>query len=118
MAGLDDVLGSTLLTFIGMTVILFGAIAIMMGRALAATWRPYWQAIPYCILLGMSCRFMTFALYDGDLMSISGYVLSTGVLLAFASLSYRVVLAQKMVQQYPWLFASSGLFNWRQKEER
>ena len=60
---MENLLGTSIVVFIGLTVILFGGSAIMTGRALAVTWRPYWLAFPYCILLGLGCRYLTFALF-------------------------------------------------------
>ena len=37
--------------FLGITGILFGGCAFMMGQAIADTWRPGWQNIPYGFLL-------------------------------------------------------------------
>jgi hypothetical protein len=40
---MQDILGSSLPVFIGVTLILFGGAAIMTGHALAGTWRPAWH---------------------------------------------------------------------------
>ena len=44
--------------FIGVTVILFGGCAFMMGQAIADTWRPAWQNVPYGFLLAAGNHFM------------------------------------------------------------
>ena len=44
-----------------------------------------------------------------------GWLVDFLVLLALASLAYRVTLAHKMVTQYPWLYERAGLFSWRPK---
>ncbi len=99
--------------FIAITVILFGFVAFMTGRALAATWRTVWWTVPYCVLLGLVDRFFTWALFDGVLLSPVAYAIDTLVLLALALTAFRVTQVSKMVRQYPWLYARSGPFAWR-----
>jgi hypothetical protein len=52
----DDPLGSSWVGFILLTIIVFGFGAMMMGRALAETWRPAWQNVAYGLLLGVANR--------------------------------------------------------------
>ena len=112
---MQAVLGATPGVFIGTTVILFGFAAIMTGQALARTWRPMWHAIPYALLLAIGARFIKYALFGGQLLSLSGYVISAIILIALTLFAYRVTLARKMVTQYPWLYERAGLFGWREK---
>lgn len=104
-----------ILVTIGVTVILLGFAALMTGHALAATWRPYWHAIPYCLLLAFGDRFLVWGLFGGDGLSVSGYVIDWIYLLAVASAAYRATRARQMVQQYPWLYERSGVFSWRER---
>ena len=110
-----DLTGTTWPVFVGVTVVLFGGAAFLMGQALAENWRPYGQALFYCLLLGLGDRFVTYALFQGQLSSWSGYAVDTLVLMAIASLAYRLTQARKMVSQYPWLYDRAGLFGWRSK---
>jgi hypothetical protein len=110
-----DLLGSSLGVFVGVTVLLFGFAAVMTGQALARTWRPVWQIVPYALLLAVGARFISYALFDGELLSLGGYVLGAIVLLVLAFASFRATLARKMVTQYPWLYDRAGLFGWREK---
>ena len=57
--------GSTLGDFIGVTLVLFGGAAFMTGQALAGTWRPLWQIVPYGLLLAAADRFFSWGLFDG-----------------------------------------------------
>lgn len=100
--------------FIGVTLILFGFAAYATGRALAATWRPARWAIFYTALLGLFDRFIHYSLFGGDLLSLTGYLLDTAVLIAIALAAYRITQAGKMVRQYPWLYRRSGPFSWRE----
>ena len=109
-----DPLGAGLLEFIALTVVAFGGAALMMGRALADTWRPGWQNIAYCLLLGVANRLFQNFLFANDVLNLVAYVIGTAVLIAAAVVAYRATLAHKMVTQYPWLYQRTGLFSWRQ----
>lgn len=98
--------------FIGVTVLFMGGCAFMAGQALASTWRPVWQVFPYALGLGLADRFLGFALFDGTLLSLPGYVTDAAVLLAITLAAYRLTLARRMVAQYPWLYRRTGLFGW------
>lgn len=112
---MDALLGSSLMVFIGLTVVLFGGAAFLTGQALAATWRPGWHALPYCLLLGVGNRFLAFALFEADLLALVGYLVDSTVLLAICAFAYHVTKANRMVLQYPWLYERAGLFGWREK---
>lgn len=102
--------------FIGVTLVFMGGCAFMTGNALASTWRPPWQVLPYGLGLGLADRFLGFALFQGQLLSLTGYLLDSAILLAIALAAYRMTQARRMVMQYPWLYDRAGLFGWRSKE--
>jgi hypothetical protein len=110
-----ELLGTSLGVFIAVTVVVLGFAACMSGVALANTWRPMWHAVPYCLLLGCADRFLTFALFEGTLLSLSGYLIDTLVLLVICTTAYRLTLVRKMVTQYPWLYERAGPLSWRQR---
>jgi hypothetical protein len=112
---MESVLGSSVAVFIGVTVVLFGGAAWMTGRALAVTWKPLWQVVPYSALLGLGARFLTYALFEGVLLSRRGYLISTAVVLLMTLVAYRLYQVHQMIQQYPWLYERRGPFAWRQK---
>ena len=112
---MESVLGTTWPVFVGMTIVLFGGAAFMMGQALAGTWRPAWQLAPYGLLLGVANRFLTFALFHGEFVALVPYLVNTAVLIAAAALSYRLTKVHRMVSQYPWLYERTGVFSWRPK---
>lgn len=107
--------GVSLSVFIGLTVILFGGCAFMTGQALASGWRPVRQVVLYGLLLGAGSRFLSFALFDGELLSIIGYGVNTVVLTAIGLAAYRLTQARRMVSQYPWLYERIGPFSWRER---
>ncbi len=101
--------------FLGLSVVLFGGAAFMMGQAIAETWRPAWHNIPYGLGLAAACRFLTFALFQAPLLSPGGYVASAAAILALALLAWRLARTRRMVTQYPWLYERDGVFGWREK---
>jgi hypothetical protein len=112
---MEEALGSTLPVFIGMTLIIMGFAAYMIGQAMANTWKPFWHAMVYCALLGFGDRFLHMALFDGRLLSLSGYLIDTAVLMAISAFAFRITQARRMVSQYPWLYDRAGLFGWQEK---
>ena len=66
-------------------------------------------------MLGGAARFLTFALFEGELLLLSGYLIDAAVLIAIALFAYRLTQARKMVAQYPWLYERAGAFGWRHK---
>lgn len=114
---MQGLLGTSFGVFLALTVLVMGFAAFMTGLALANTWKPAWHAVVYVVLLGFADRFLTFALFDGELLSLSGYLIDTAVLVAIGLLAYRVTLARKMVLQYPWIYERGGLFGWRRRRD-
>lgn len=115
MSGAAALLGVSPEVFLGLT-LLFGAAALATGRALARHWRPYWQILPYILILGLGHRFLLYALFDGALLSVSGYAVGTAILLLLSLLAYRLTQARLMLRQYPWLFEPQGLLFWRARQ--
>lgn len=113
---MEDLVGVSSGVFLGLTVCVMGFAAYATGQALANTWKPAWHAVIYALLLGFGDRFLGFALFEGELLSLSGYLIDAGVLVVIALVGYRLNLARKMVRQYPWLYQRTGPFSWRRKE--
>lgn len=114
--GMQDMDTTSIEVFIGLTVILFGGAAFMMGQAIAETWRPAWQNLPYGLLLAAANRFLDGALFQGPWFSLSQYLLDAVVIVGIALFAYRVTRARKMVNQYPWLYEQAGLLAWRDRD--
>ncbi len=110
---MEDLLGTTISVFIRLTVGIMGFAAYMTGQGLANTWRPVWQPVVYCGLLGFVDRFLTFALFDGDLLSLTGYLIDSAVLIAISLFAFQLKRAKKMVTQYPWIYEPAGPLGWR-----
>lgn len=101
--------------FLGFTILLMGWIAFMTGQALASTWRPWWQVVPYAVMLGLVDRFFVYALFEGELLSETGIMIDTIWLVGVGLVVHRITLVRKMTCQYPWLYARHGLLSWRER---
>lgn len=112
---MERFLGGSLVEFVGLTLVLFGGAAWMMGQALGANWRPVWHVFAYALLLGAANRFFHNALFAGNMFSLPAYLIDTAILMAIGWVAYRVTRAHRMVTQYPWLYSRDGPFNWRAK---
>ena len=106
--------GESALAVILVTGVLGGGAAFMLGRAIARAWRPLWRVVPAVIPLGAAARFIHFALFQGELLSIASYACDTALFCIVGLIAWRVTRAGQMVRQYPWLYARSGTFGWRQ----
>ena len=74
--------------------------ALMAGRAIAQTWRPWWSVAAYMLVLGAVIRFFHFALFGGTLLSLHFYAVDTGIALLFGMAGFRVTRARQMARQY------------------
>lgn len=113
---LTAILGENIWVFLGLTVILVGGCAFLMGQAIATTWRSYWQILPYSLVMAAANRFLAFALFKEQLLAVIPYLIAVVVVWALATLGYRLTLVDMMVHQYPWLYERSSLLGWREKQ--
>ena len=101
--------------FVLVTAILGGGAAALAGRAIALTWRPWWQVVGYALILGGAVRFFHFALFGGTLLSLHYYVVDSLICMMFGFAGFRAARAAQMVTQYPWINRPDGLLRWRRK---
>lgn len=101
--------------FLMVTVIIGGGTAYMTGRAVAMTWRPSWQLGLYVFVLAAATRFVHYALFGADLLSIRYYLVDLVVLAAIAALGFRITEVASMTRQYSWLYERSSLLSLRDK---
>ena len=101
--------------FVLVTIVLGGGAALLMGRAIAATWRPAWQVAFYALILGAAVRFIHYSLFGGTLLSLHYYLVDSAVCMGLAFLSFQAARAAQMVRQYCWLNAANGPMRWRRK---
>ena len=112
---MSALLGTSLYVFLGVTLCLAGGAAWLMGRTLGASWRPLWQVPLYSLLLGLGDRFIIYALFDGELLSATGFVIDVAVIAAIGLIAFRLSRVRAVLRQYPWLFERFGPFAWRAK---
>jgi hypothetical protein len=103
--------------FLMVSVLLGGGAAWLAGRAIAATWRPWWHVTFYMLLLGLVVRFLHFALFGATLLSLHYYLVDTGVCLGLGLLGFRVARAAQMAIQYRWINIRTGAFSWGRRRQ-
>jgi hypothetical protein len=101
--------------FLVLTVIIGGGAAVLSGRSLARSWKPFWRVFVYMALLAAAVRFFHYALFDGALLSPYYYLVTFIVLLAGACLGFRLMRTSQMVTQYRWLYERTSPFTWRDR---
>lgn len=111
--------------FFFITIVAAGIAAFATGRAMALNWKPYWQVIVYALLLGCADRFLNWGLFldypldrfKGDLFSLHYYLVDATILIAIASLAFRLARAKQMTTQYRWLYRRTGPLTWQPRQE-
>ena len=101
--------------FILVTLILGGGAAALTGRAIAGTWRPWWQVIVYALILGAAVRFLHFSLFGGTLLSLHYYLVDSAFCMTSGFVGFRMTRITQMVQHYSWLYEPYGPARWRRK---
>jgi len=102
--------------FFLVTVVLGGGAAWLAGRAIAATWRPWWHVALYMAILAVAVRFLHFALFDGKFLTLHYYLVDYAVCLAAGLLGFRLMRVAQMVDHYSWINERAGLLGWRQRD--
>ena len=105
----------SLLVFLLVSVAMGGGAAWLAGRAMAATWRPWWHIAFYMLLLAFAVRFIHYALFDSTFLSLHYYLIDYGVCLAFGLLGFRLMRVHQMVTRYKWVNERAGLLRWRRR---
>ncbi len=102
--------------FILVTIVLGGGASWLAGRAVAATWRPWWQVVVYMLILGAAVRFIHFSLFGGTLLSLHYFAVDSAVCMIAGFFGFRTARAAQMVTQYRWINAPDGMLGWRRRE--
>ena len=103
----------SVLLFLFVTVGLGGGAAALAGRAIAATWRPWWDVVKYMLLLAVAVRFIQFSVYQSAFLSLPAYLVDAAVCLVAGLLSFRLKRVQQMVTSYGWINQRAGPLHWR-----
>lgn len=101
--------------FVLVTLLMGGGAAFMSGRAIAGTWRPWWQVPAYMLLLAGAARFLHYSLFGGTLISPHYYAVDLFFCLVFGFLGYRMTRAAQMATQYGWLYGRAGFLRWARR---
>jgi len=104
-----------LIQFLLMTLTLFGWCSYQLGKAMANTWQSISLMIFYVFLLTLFDRFLLFALFEQELLSIILFFIDFITLSLISSISYRVAKINYMVNQYPWKYEKIGFFSYKNK---
>jgi hypothetical protein len=88
--------------FVVLTLGLCGLAAYVTGRAIAETWRPFWQVVLYAALLACVSRFLHFALFHEVMLSLGNYIVDFAILFGLSALGFSRARATQMATQYSW----------------
>jgi hypothetical protein len=102
--------------FLLVSVLLGGGAAWLAGRAIAATWRPWWHVALYMVILSFGVRFLHFALFDGKFLTLHYYLVDYAVCLGLGLLGFRLTRVTQMVSRYEWINERAGLLRWRRRD--
>jgi hypothetical protein len=103
--------------FLLVTVAMGGGAAWLAGRAIAATWRPWWHIAFYMLLLALAVRFLHYGLFDAAFLSLHYYAIDYAVCLAFGLIGFRLMRVRQMVSRYGWINQRAGIWRWRRRDE-
>ena len=103
--------------FLLASVFMGGSAAWLAGRAIAATWRPWWHLALYMFPLSLAVRFLHFALFEGKFLSLHYYLVDYTVCLGFGLLGFHLTHVTQMVTRYKWINERAGLFRWRRRDD-
>jgi hypothetical protein len=112
---MSDWLGDTLGAVLLFNIVVVGPASFAAGHAVAVAWRPWNRILFYTGLLSATLRFLDYALAEGELWSVGGFLLGWLIQLAVATFAYRLTLIRLMVRQYPWLYRRKGLLGWEER---
>jgi hypothetical protein len=99
------------------TGLLGGGAAWLTGRAVATTWQAPWKVVFAMVPLAAAARFIHFALFHGNLISLTSFACDLGLFVILGLFAWRATSAALMTRQYPWIYARAGLFGWRKIEQ-
>jgi hypothetical protein len=103
--------------FLLVSVAMGGGAAWLAGRAIAATWRPWWHIALYMMLLSLAVRFLHYALFDSKFLTLHYYLVDYAVCLAFGLLGFRLMRVTQMVTRYSWINQRTGMLRWRRRDQ-
>ncbi len=118
MGTLTAFLGATPAVFISLTVILVGGAGMLAGRAVGDSWKPAWQVVAAAFGLALADRFLIFALFGGELLSLWGLLVHFATIAAMGLFAWRVTRVSRFVTQYPWRYERRSPFAYVEVDRR
>jgi hypothetical protein len=103
--------------FLLVSVAMGGGAAWLAGRAIAATWRPWWHITLYMLPLALAVRFLHYALFEAKFLSLHYYLIDYAVCLGFGLLGFRLLRVRQMVSRDRWINERDGLWRWKRRDE-
>lgn len=85
------------------------------GKSTATDWKGLGALVVSVLLLGLGARFLHFALYEAQFVSVDRYIVDTIVLLISGYLGFRFTRTNQMTRQYHWLYEKASPFSWKSK---
>jgi hypothetical protein len=101
--------------FVLVTVMLGGGAAALAGRAVAITWRPWWQFVIYMLVIAAAVRFIHFALFEGTLLSVHYFLVDGAVCMLAGFAGFWGARRSQMLTQYRWINEPDGELRWRRR---
>ncbi len=114
---MESILGTSIGVYFAVTFVVIGFAAWMTGAAVAGTWKPIFQVFTYCVLLACANRFLIFALFEGKLLTLSGFVIDVVILNLYGLVAFRINRVKTLVKQYPWLYERTSPWSFREKAQ-
>ncbi len=102
--------------FLLVSVAMGGGAAWLAGRAIAADLA---SGVARCLLYAhpsLAVRFIHYALFGGNFLSLHYYLVDFAVCLGFGYLGFRLMRVRQMVTRYSWINQRTGLFTWRRSD--
>ena len=92
-----------------------GLAAALAGRAIAASWRPWWHVVFYMLLLAVGVRFIQFSIFGSAFLSLHYYLVDATLCLIVGLACFRARRVNQMVTCYKWINERSGALSWRSR---
>lgn len=87
----------------------------MVGKSIATDWKSIAALVVSILLLGLGARFLHFALYEAQFVSLTRYLIDTAALMVIGYLGFRFKRTSQMTTQYHWLYEKVSPFSWRDR---
>ncbi len=115
---MEHTLEHSIWVYLGLTLVLGGAAAFLMGRNFAENWRPAWHILFACPGLALGVRFLHYALFQEPLLTPWGYAADALTVTIIALIGFRLARTEAMVTRYYWLYEKTSPFSWRERQQK